>query len=178
MPISKDQTKHYKPSLVGHDTWTIMCPVDVYSFQREISVDDSRSRVCRSNLRLHCKIRFPDEIAGSFIEIAIWQSGESIVADDIDDDYVGVGVFHSLGREVPEDLMFMQSQSTQIGSFHLAIPVDADTLQGFGDMLVGTEGNPNLRREIHAEIAGLLNEWDGKGRCLSTKLSRPLVMLL
>lgn len=171
MTTNKDRTIHYKPSLVGADTWTIMCPINTYTFERKLSVDDAKSRVLRTHLLIHCNIRFPDEIADSFIEIAIWQSDESIIADDIDEDYTGVGVFHSLNREAPDNLLFKEFQPNQRGNFHLAIPVDSDTLREFGDVLVQTEGNTHLHREIHAEVAGLLNEWDGKGNLCVTNLS-------
>ncbi len=171
MPKNKDQTKHYIPTLVGADTWTIMCPVDAYSLERKLSVDDSKSSILSTHLHLHCNIRYPDELTDSFIEIAIWQSDEPIVADDIDEDYVGVGVFQSLDSDVPDNLLFKEFEPNQRGSFHLAIPVDSSTIREFGDMLVQTEGNPHLKREIHAEIAGLLNEWDGKGSLCVTNLS-------
>ena len=38
-------------------------------------------------------------------------------------------------------------------------------------LVVQSEGNSRIRREIHAEIAGLLNEWDGKGNLCVTSLS-------
>jgi len=171
MMTNKEQTKHYKQSLTGYDTWTIMCPVKTYSFERKLSIDDSKSRVLTTKLLLHCNIRYPNEIAESFIEICIWQNDEFVVADNIDEDYVGIGVFYPLGREVPENLVSKQFQSNQQGNFGLSIPLDSDTIQEFGDALIQSEANPYLHREFYADIAGLLNEWNGKGNLCVTNFS-------
>jgi hypothetical protein len=102
---------------------------------------------------LNCRIRYPDAVAGSLIQIKLWQRDTSEVSDEIDG-YVGVGVFNSLEPDRYADQVFTDSNKMEPSSFTLAIPVSANVLRSLGDTLLQTEGNPRFHREIHADVAG------------------------
>lgn len=165
--------KNYKKASSSGDCeeWEIVCPINAYSVERNASVGDSTSRTYSIHLTMVGCISHPHKIAKSYIEIKMWQSNEDIVCDDIDDDYVGVGAFKEIYGNDSNNQLFNSNQETRTGSFNLCIPVDADTLQKYADMLLRQGEGSQLYNEVHATIAGLLNSWNGKGNLCVTSFS-------
>ncbi len=58
-------------------------------------------RVYQQNLLIDCHIRYPEELVGSTIQITVWQTDQQIPANDVEDDYPGIGAFHSLADDTP-----------------------------------------------------------------------------
>ena len=169
MTSTEDRPKPYKPTEIGWDTWTIMCPINDYYFERKICVNDSGNIEHLSALRLQCTIRYPEELTGSFVEIKLREASNPVVVDTIDADYAGVGVFRSIKNDESEKPALEEFQPAHVGAYAINVFVEENILKDFADILLHTEENKQINREVHAEIAGLLNEWTGKGGlCVTT----------
>lgn len=155
--------KNYKrpDTKAGQVEWSIFCPVESWSLEKKLSVEDAKSLKYGSNILINAKVRFPKELQDQPVQISLWRSNKPILSDDIDDQFVGVG-----------GLQFIEEDYADArGVFYISQPAEALAFDDIAATLLNTETAQHLRRECHLDVIGLLNDWDRTGHLCVTKFS-------
>lgn len=164
------QSKNYKTSPYTPDTEVIVCPINEYRVEQRLSVEEEL-RTNKLHLRLKCKVRFPRVLTRCSIEVVIWESDKPILGKDIDRDHVGIGMFQVLEKDEPCEQVYTHDHTIDPVLFRITVPETTENIKKLIELLLHAEGKSSLYTEIHAEVAGLLCEWNGQGKLSVTGLT-------